>query len=136
MGSWDSAACGRIRAGQLLSLSYGRVAALHLANVERKPLFHFYPGEVMLSVGSLGCNFRCPGCQNRELAHADVPRELERLPYVPPQELVDQALREGLLGISCTHRELRDLETLETDVSTTSWSLPGHGCRGRLPSRG
>ncbi len=93
------------KAGKLTPLSYGRVAAIHLANVERKPLFHFYPGRVMLSVGSLGCNFRCPGCQNRELAHAQVPGQLSNVRYVPPDELVDWALQEDLLGISFTYNE-------------------------------
>jgi pyruvate formate lyase activating enzyme len=91
--------------GKLIPLSYGRVAARHLAHVERKPLFHFFPGKIMLSVGSLGCNFRCLGCQNRELAHADVPGQLARLEYLPPEALVDQAGRQGLLGISFTYNE-------------------------------
>ncbi len=91
--------------GRLAPLSYGRVAALHLAEVERKPLFHFYPGEVMLSVGGLGCNFRCPGCQNWDLAHADVPDALSELEYVPPRKLVEEAQRRDLLGVSWTYNE-------------------------------
>ncbi len=91
--------------GKLVPLSYGRVAAMHLANVERKPLFHFFPGEIMLSLGSLGCNFRCPGCQNRELAHAKVPDELWSVKLVPPEALVDQSLGQKLLGISFTYNE-------------------------------
>ncbi len=93
------------RGGKLAPLSYGRVAALHLANVERKPLFHFHPGQVMLSVGSLGCNFRCPGCQNRELAHADAPGELSAVRYLRPEALVRKAVELGLLGISWTYNE-------------------------------
>jgi pyruvate formate lyase activating enzyme len=91
--------------GRLLPLSYGRVAAMHLANVERKPLFHFFPGEIMLSLGSLGCNFRCPGCQNRELAHAPVPEALWGVNLVPPEALVQECLRQELLGISFTYNE-------------------------------
>jgi pyruvate formate lyase activating enzyme len=91
--------------GRLAPLSYGRVAALHLANVERKPLYHFYPGRVMLSVGGLGCNFRCPGCQNRELSFADVPSALEAVDYVSPAQLVRDAAGRGLLGISWTYNE-------------------------------
>lgn len=91
--------------GEMVPLSYGRVGAMHLACVERKPLFHFYPGRIMLSLGSLGCNFRCPGCQNWELAHAEVPGELSSLKYLAPAELVQQALRQNLLGISFTYNE-------------------------------
>ncbi len=93
------------REGRLVPLSYGRVATLHLAEVERKPLFHFHPGEVMLSAGSLGCNFRCPGCQNWDLAHASVPEALSQLDYLPPEGLVEHALRRDLLGISWTYNE-------------------------------
>jgi hypothetical protein len=53
--------CG-VRTNQgskLRPLAYGRVAAMHLANVERKPLYHFFPGNIMLSPGSLGCKYRC-----------------------------------------------------------------------------
>ncbi len=95
----------RHEAGRIVPLSYGRVAALHLANVERKPLFHFHPGRVMLSVGGLGCNCRCPGCQNRALSFAEVPDALEGVEFVPPRKLVEQALRQGLLGISFTYNE-------------------------------
>lgn len=91
--------------GKLVLLSYGRVAALHLANVERKPLFHFYPGRLLLSIGGLGCNFRCPGCQNWDLAHADVPEQLNNREYISPAELVGYALKQHLLGISFTYNE-------------------------------
>lgn len=91
--------------GELVSLTYGRVAALHWAEVERKPLFHFHPGRVMLSVGSLGCNFRCEGCQNWELAHADVDREIPGTRFIAPEELVKLALERGALGISWTYNE-------------------------------
>lgn len=59
----------------------------------------------MLSIGGLGCNFRCPGCQNRELAHAPGPEVLESVPYVSPEALVEQALGRRLLGISFTYNE-------------------------------
>jgi pyruvate formate lyase activating enzyme len=95
----------RNEAGRVVPLSYGRVAALHLANVERKPLYHFYPGEVMLSVGGLGCNFRCPGCQNRDLSRADVPDALASLPYTAPEDLVRMAVEHDLLGVSWTYNE-------------------------------
>ncbi len=93
------------RSGQLVSLTYARVAALHWAEVERKPLFHFYPGRVMLSVGSLGCNFRCPGCQNWELAHANIDREISQTQSILPERLVELAVDRSALGISWTYNE-------------------------------
>ena len=90
------------RDGRLVALTYGRVAALHVAPIEVKPLFHFYPGTTWLSMGSLGCNFRCPGCQNWEIAHAS-PDELART--IEPAELVELALRRGCKGLSWTYNE-------------------------------
>jgi len=93
------------QAGKMVPLTYGRVAALHWAEVERKPLFHFHPGRVMLSAGSLGCNFRCPGCQNWELAHAEVDSALRNVDLVPPEALVALAEERRALGISFTYNE-------------------------------
>ncbi len=91
--------------GTLHTLTYGRVAALRHSPVERKPLYHFYPGELMLSVGSVGCNFRCPGCQNWHTAHEDARRAAAQFEYVAPWQLVEQALAAKSLGISWTYNE-------------------------------
>jgi pyruvate formate lyase activating enzyme len=93
------------RDGALYSLIYGRVASLSLNPIEKKPVFHFLPGSQWLSLGSLGCNFRCPGCQNWELAHADLDRELAYTRYLSPEELVALAVRRGAAGISWTFNE-------------------------------
>src|SRR4030042_1360491 len=53
--------------GARFSLTYGGVAAVQLDPIEKKPLFHFPPGTEILSVGSIGCNFRCGFCQNWHL---------------------------------------------------------------------
>jgi pyruvate formate lyase activating enzyme len=50
--------------GRLYSLIYGRVSAMHVDPMEKKPLFHFHPGQPVLSLGSVGCNLRCQHCQN------------------------------------------------------------------------
>jgi len=93
------------RDGRLFSLIYGRVASLSLNPIEKKPVFHFLPGSKWLSLGSLGCNFRCPGCQNWELAHADLERELRHTRYISPEALVTLALAQGAAGISWTFNE-------------------------------
>ena len=93
------------RDGALYSLIYGRVASLSLNPIEKKPVFHFLPGSKWLSLGSLGCNFRCPGCQNWELAHADLDRELKYTRYLSPEELVALAVGRGAEGISWTFNE-------------------------------
>jgi len=50
--------------GELHSLIYGKVSSIRVSPIEIKPLFHYYPGSKWLSLGSLGCNFLCPGCQS------------------------------------------------------------------------
>ena len=47
-----------------MSLNYGRVTSAALDPIEKKPLARFYPGSMILSVGSFGCNLNCPFCQN------------------------------------------------------------------------
>ena len=67
--------CGvRINSGgTLVAATYGRVAAVHIDPIEKKPLYHFYPGSDILSVGSVGCTLRCDFCQNVELVLGDRP---------------------------------------------------------------
>lgn len=94
--------------GAVVAENYGRVTSLAIDPIEKKPLARFHPGSTVLSVGSYGCNMRCPFCQNHEIAQAgegDVPwRE------VPPEELV--ALAEAarardprMIGIAYTYNE-------------------------------
>ena len=50
--------------------TYGKVSAVHFDPIEKKPLYHFYPGRITLSIGGIGCSFRCKFCQNWEIAQA------------------------------------------------------------------
>lgn len=89
--------------GRLYSLIYGEVSSLSINPIEKKPVFHFYPGSRWLSLGSVGCNFRCPGCQNWDIAHwKEGPMYTE---YLSPEELVSQAKATGCIGISWTFNE-------------------------------
>ena len=92
--------------GQVVDANYGRVTSLALDPIEKKPLARFRPGSKVLSVGSYGCNLRCPFCQNASIACAgerDVPwRE------IAPAELVDAAaslVTEGNIGLAFTYNE-------------------------------
>lgn len=87
--------------GKLFTLIYGQVASLSVNPIEKKPVFHFYPGSRWLSLGALGCNFRCPGCQNWELSHS----RGGTANYLSPEELVSLAERHRCLGISWTFNE-------------------------------
>jgi len=88
--------------GILSALIYARCAASALDPIEKKPLYHFYPGSTIFSLGTLGCNFRCDFCQNWEIAQADAPTvKLE------PEGAVRLALRAGrnCIGIAYTYSE-------------------------------
>ncbi len=67
--------CGRchvrcVRDGELKALSYGRISSLQIDPVEKKPLYHYYPGDNILSVGGWGCNFACDFCQNWSISQS------------------------------------------------------------------
>ena len=89
--------------GRLFSGIYGEVSSCSFNPIEKKPVFHFHPGSRWLSLGSVGCNFRCPGCQNWEIAHwTGGPARTE---HIAPDEAVSMANRSGCLGISWTFNE-------------------------------
>ena len=54
-----------------LPVNYGHVTSIALDPIEKKPLYHFHPGSQILSVGSYGCNMKCPFCQNVSISMAD-----------------------------------------------------------------
>lgn len=91
------------KGGRVYTLMYGEVSSFSINPIEKKPVFHFFPGSRWFSIGSLGCNFRCPGCQNWEIAHW---KEGERYTeYLSPKEAVIKAKASGCMGISWTFNE-------------------------------
>jgi pyruvate formate lyase activating enzyme len=91
--------------GKLYTLIYSQVSYRMVSPIEKKPLFHFYPGSQWLSLGTLGCNFRCPGCQNWDIAHAKTDLSKYQVEYITPEESVDLAKRYNCKGISWTYNE-------------------------------
>lgn len=97
---------GRINQdGKLFSLLYGQVSSTYAAPIEIKPLFHFFPGSRALSIGSLGCNFRCGHCQNWDIAHKKIDLHNPSTEYIAPDESVILAKSWGCEGISWTYNE-------------------------------
>ncbi len=88
------------RDGKLYAVLYGRIAALHIDPMEKKPLYHFYPGSNILSIGTLGCNLRCRFCQNWQMVEGLLPLE-----EVEPLELIRIAKKNGSVGIAYTYNE-------------------------------
>lgn len=93
------------RAGVLYSLVYGVLIARNVDPIEKKPLFHVYPGSRSFSVATVGCNFRCTFCQNHEISQ--LPRERGDIAgrQVSPAEIVAAALESGSQTISYTYTE-------------------------------
>jgi pyruvate formate lyase activating enzyme len=93
------------RKGTLYTLIYGKVASAFADPIEKKPVYHFRPGTQILSMGTLGCNFRCPGCQNWEISH-DSPDEIAgNLRELPPAVAVELAERSGCGAICWTYND-------------------------------
>lgn len=98
----------RARAGRgdkIVPLNYGRLTSLALDPIEKKPLRRFHPGSQILSVGSFGCNLRCPFCQNASIAQigSEAPTR-----NVTPEELANLArelVPHGNIGVAYTYNE-------------------------------
>ncbi len=93
------------RGGEIVSLSYGRLTSLALDPVEKKPFARWMPGKFILSVGSFGCNLRCPFCQNEAISQAGADFSTTA---VSPEELVRIAVEltpRGNVGVAFTYNE-------------------------------
>ena len=97
----------RINDGEkIAALNYGEITSIALDPIEKKPLYRFFPGTKILSVGSYGCNLNCPFCQNFEISMADSNFPTRK---ISPLELVNTALKyyysHGNIGIAFTYNE-------------------------------
>ena len=83
--------CGarRNEKGKIVCDNYGKITALALDPIEKKPLRQFLPGSLILSVGSFGCNLSCPFCQNHEISMPDAAGAAYR--EITPEELAELA---------------------------------------------
>lgn len=95
--------------GRVEAFNYGRITGFALDPIEKKPLARFYPGSYILSVGSFGCNLRCPFCQNYEISWSDEAKMYaKQAETLSPEELTEIALRtrdRGNTGIAFTYNE-------------------------------
>ncbi|MHB0976167.1 MAG: AmmeMemoRadiSam system radical SAM enzyme [Candidatus Aquicultorales bacterium] len=102
--------------GTLHPILYGRVAAAYLDPIEKKPLYHFKPGSTIFSLGGIGCNLRCPWCQNWNIAQPrdafheiTVDQAVDQFTQeLPPDLAVELALEHkpsGCVGLAYTYNE-------------------------------
>lgn len=86
--------------GVLYTLNYGEVTSYGLDPIEKKPLYHFYPGSKIFSIGTWGCNLKCTFCQNWTISQQKVAAE-----YFEKESIVELALSDDSIGIAYTYNE-------------------------------
>ena len=96
--------CGvnKNEANRLTTLVYGYPSALNIDPIEKKPIYHMLPGTTALSFGTVGCNFKCPFCQNWQISQSKV---INDEVYLSPEKMVQFALENGANSIAYTYNE-------------------------------
>jgi len=89
--------------GKIELITYGLISGIALDPIEKKPLYHYFPGSGILSIGSWGCNMRCDFCQNYHISQDGPPGDLEP---VTPEEVAAKAIgTPGNTGVAYTYNE-------------------------------
>ncbi|MEP0829034.1 MAG: AmmeMemoRadiSam system radical SAM enzyme [bacterium] len=88
------------RNGKLVTDNFGELVTACYDPIEKKPLYHFYPGSVIFSTGANGCNFSCDNCQNWEISQTKVQTQ-----FLAPANLVELASRNESIGVAYTYTE-------------------------------
>ncbi len=107
------------REGVLVSLVYDKIIATHVDPIEKKPLFHYFPGSLSYSIATVGCNFSCTFCQNHDISQWLRDMDTDHIPgeAIPPETLVDQARKTGCRTIAFTYTEPTIFAELALDVA-------------------
>jgi len=87
---------------KLSTLVYGLPLALNIDPIEKKPIYHMLPKTTSLSLGTVGCNFKCPFCQNWQISQS---KEIKDSIYISPEKIVQLAIENGVKSISYTYNE-------------------------------
>ncbi len=101
---------GRCRArindgGKVTALNYGAITSIALDPIEKKPLYRFFPGSRILSVGSYGCNLSCPFCQNFEISMADSTFPTRKITPEELAALAAELVPKKNIGVAFTYNE-------------------------------
>jgi len=91
------------RKGIYYNLAYAQVCSLHIDPIEKKPFYHFLPGEKALSLATAGCNFECQYCQNWQISQAK-PEDLNNT-YLSPEKIIGLAQKDNVKIIAFTYSE-------------------------------
>jgi pyruvate formate lyase activating enzyme len=106
IGEGESGFCrNRVNdSGKLYSLNYGKISAINIDPIEKKPLFHFLPGSNTFSIGSFFCNFTCKNCLNYSISQANYEDIINSRTFTE-KEIVDKAIKSLCPSISYTYNE-------------------------------
>jgi pyruvate formate lyase activating enzyme len=105
LGIGKTGICGvRKNTGEAIEpVTYGIISGCSSDPIEKKPLYHFFPGTKILSIGSYGCNMRCDFCQNYSISQNVIERKIDR---IRPEEILNQAISlKNNIGIAYTYNE-------------------------------
>ena len=91
------------RDGKIFAMNYAEVSSMAPDHIEKKPLFHFFPGTYAFSLGSWGCNFHCKGCQNWEISCMDIPGRGSQ--QLLPEREIELTKSQNCQGIAWTYNE-------------------------------
>jgi pyruvate formate lyase activating enzyme len=104
-GRFGNCHARRNRGGILSSEVFGKLAAVNLDPIEKKPLYHFFPGSEILSVGTTGCNLHCIFCQNHTLSQCDNRKPI-LIKNMTPEELANLSMKtKKNMGVAFTYNE-------------------------------
>ena len=91
--------------GKLYALTYSKPVAIHLDPIEKKPLYHFYPGSQVLSIGTLGCNLGCEFCQNYDISQEFSTDDFKKIKETTPLEILGICKKHNYKFIAFTYNE-------------------------------
>ncbi|MFX0041090.1 MAG: AmmeMemoRadiSam system radical SAM enzyme [Promethearchaeota archaeon] len=94
--------------GEIYTIVYGLIPAISFNPIEKKPLYHFYPGSTAITVGTYGCNFSCFWCQNAHLSKTNASKAIQFATlddFVSTQKLIEIALKKKCKGTSISFNE-------------------------------
>lgn len=86
--------------GKLVAVNYGQAVSTAMDPIEKKPLYHFYPGSKIFSTGPNGCNLKCRNCQNWAISQEEVYAD-----FFSSEDMVNIALKNCSIGIAYTYTE-------------------------------
>jgi len=113
--------------GTLYALNYSSVSSVAIDPIEKKPLFHFFPGTRVFSLGTWGCNFHCLHCQNWEISCVEQPGGEGRASQkMSPQDAITLAKQNQCAGIAWTYNE----PTMWFEYTLDSAKLAKQNCLG------